>query len=424
VTDREENEPSRSWWDLLRGARTRLRELTGGSILDGTLARFLLPGEELPPIDVDKVLSGFTPTATNTAILGFLIASGAVTGSDTEGKFFEGVDRCVRQQAPASGPSVHTDPKLLLGLSAGLAFLKDSSGRKVWLEKQLASLKTQHDLLKSVMSAHCLTLLGNAEGWRTLEEALRRAELKHPADAPTVLWALHLEPTRFSDAVRSELDRLRRNALEMFPLGELEGLDVFGYAFTANVASHLLWASVWDLERTALGRLISILRQFPTAMALEPASPDDERDVQRIPWTMLAGIYPDLRDEQWLAQFGVYQPRSDLAIESLKAVVEAKYIKRASDFRKIQDELVADATTYTQKPERIDKVVALIYDATSSQHKYEQMRTDLKKVPSIAEVLIIAKVSPRYAVRGRKVNPVRANAPLEGDRPPTGLKMG
>jgi len=184
-------------------------------------------------------------------------------------------------------------------------------------------------------------------------------------------------------------------------------LDACTGILVALVASRLLQASVWELEKTSLGRLVAILRRFPTAMAREAESPRDEYDVQRILWTMLAGIYPDLRDEQWLAQFGVYQPRADLGIETMKTIIEAKFIHNVSDFRNVQEGLVSDGTTYTQKPERFDKVIAVVYDDTSSQHRYDELREALKRAKGIIEVIIIPKVTPRPTMRRKSRRPLK-----------------
>ena len=400
-------EPDRSWRDLLSGARGRLRELASGSVLDCALARFFLKVEDFPSLDVDTMLSTFSPTATKTASLGFVIATRATTAGDAEKKFLEGLDQCARQMPPLSGPSVHTDPKLLTGLAAGAAAVNCTGKRREWLETQLAQLTKQPVLTKAIVGAYGLTLLGMPDGYLALEEELRKVQLNSPAEAPAVLWALRLDPTRFSGTNRNELTKAQSNALKLFPLVELEYLDVFGCAFVALTASDLLQASVCDLEKTAIGRLTEILERFPVAMAREAKAPENEFDVQRILWTMLAGVYQDLRDEEWLARFGVYHPRADLAIESMKTIVEAKFIKAGSGFRKVQEELVSDATTYTARQERFDKIIAVVYDATSSQFKYDQMRSALEGVRGIARVIIF----PRSVPRPSKRSPVRTARP-------------
>src|SRR5947209_5494479 len=50
---------------------------------------------------------------------------------------------------------------------------------------------------------------------------------------------------------------------------------------------------------------------------------DDERDVQALLWTILAPIYgANLVDEQYLPSWGGVQPRCDLGILSLRAIIE------------------------------------------------------------------------------------------------------
>ena len=155
------------------------------------------------------------------------------------------------------------------------------------------------------------------------------------------------------------------------------------------VMARLLRNALGSLETTAISRLVTLLRRLPIAAKREPTPPADEYSVQRILWTMLAGNYVDLRDEQWLKEFGVYQPRADLAIESMKVVIEAKFIRKIADFRKVQNELIVDAKTYTQDLKRFDKVISVVYDDSSSIHEHEKFCAALKSVEHMIDVVIL-----------------------------------
>jgi len=401
-----EDEPGRSWWELLNSLGARLNQLTSESCLDWALARFLLRENldepvgvfEFSPFDKGGFLSSFTPTATNTAALGFLLGITEIPALDVKAKLLQGINRCRRQSRPSMGPSVHSEPRLLVGLAAGLKTIGDESDLTVWLREQLNCLD-KRDVEKAVMGCYGRLLSADKDVWKDLETTLVTAQPVDPKEAALVLWALNLDPSKFSDAHRNELDKIRQQSLQALPFLPVECLDSLGCVIALWVVSHLLRGSIMDLERTAAGRLIEILGRLPVALAKERQEPRDEYDIQRVLWTMLAGVYPDLRDEQWLEQFGVFQPRADLAIESLKTIVEAKFIRRANAFHKIQEELISDAASYTKKPERFDRVVAIVYDATSSQHKYEQLREALERVPGVSKILVFSKVTPRPTKR-------------------------
>jgi hypothetical protein len=75
---------------------------------------------------------------------------------------------------------------------------------------------------------------------------------------------------------------------------------------------------------------------------------DDERDVQALLWTALAPIYgADLVDEQHLPGWGGVQPRFDLGILSLRAIIEVKVLRSPADFRAVEEGIAADAGLQT-----------------------------------------------------------------------------
>jgi hypothetical protein len=55
---------------------------------------------------------------------------------------------------------------------------------------------------------------------------------------------------------------------------------------------------------------------------------DHEYHVQNMLWFLLAPIFPDLDDEQYLTKIGQKNPRADLYLPSMKLIVEAKFLRR------------------------------------------------------------------------------------------------
>jgi hypothetical protein len=61
---------------------------------------------------------------------------------------------------------------------------------------------------------------------------------------------------------------------------------------------------------------------------------------------MLAPIFPDLDDEQYLTKIGHKNPRADLHIPSMKLIVEAKFLRAGDKMQKSIDEISSDASLY------------------------------------------------------------------------------
>src|ERR1700730_1773369 len=53
----------------------------------------------------------------------------------------------------------------------------------------------------------------------------------------------------------------------------------------------------------------------------------NEYQVQDMLWAILAPIFPDVDDEEWLKSLGQHRPRTDLAIPSLELIVEGKFLR-------------------------------------------------------------------------------------------------
>ena len=71
---------------------------------------------------------------------------------------------------------------------------------------------------------------------------------------------------------------------------------------------------------------------------------DDEADVQALLWTILAPAYgPDLVDETYLPHTGQVQPRADLAILSLRLIIEVKFLRTPADFRAVEEQVAGTA---------------------------------------------------------------------------------
>ena len=123
---------------------------------------------------------------------------------------------------------------------------------------------------------------------------------------------------------------------------------------------------------------------------------DDEADVQALLWTILAPAYgPDLVDETYLPHTGQVQPRADLAILSLRLIIEVKFLRTPADFRAVEEQVAGDSGLYFREPGRFDRMVVFVYDDCDrpQPERYAGLVTALKRRERIAEVVIIRRPS-------------------------------
>jgi hypothetical protein len=123
---------------------------------------------------------------------------------------------------------------------------------------------------------------------------------------------------------------------------------------------------------------------------------DDEADVQALLWTILAPAYgPDLVDETYLPHTGQVQPRADLAILSLRLIIEVKIVRTPADFRAVEEQVAGDSGLYFHEPGRFDRMVVFVYDDCDrpQPERYAGLVTALKRRERVADVVIIRRPS-------------------------------
>jgi REase_DpnII-MboI len=120
---------------------------------------------------------------------------------------------------------------------------------------------------------------------------------------------------------------------------------------------------------------------------------DHEYHVQNLLWALLAPIFPDLDDEQYLAKIGQKNPRADLYIPSMKLIVEAKFLRAGDRMQKIIDEISSDASLYTAMGNDCAGVIPFIWDDSARSHEHDYLRQGLKKLAGIIDAVVVSRPS-------------------------------
>lgn len=121
---------------------------------------------------------------------------------------------------------------------------------------------------------------------------------------------------------------------------------------------------------------------------------DNEYHVQNLLWAMLAPIFPDLDDEQYLAKIGQKSPRADLHIPSMKIIIEAKFLRPGDSMQKVIDEISSDTGLYNAMGNDCAGIIPVIWDDSARSHEHDYLRQGLKKLPTIIDAIIVPR--PRW----------------------------
>jgi hypothetical protein len=144
-------------------------------------------------------------------------------------------------------------------------------------------------------------------------------------------------------------DQLKRHA-EQFVLGQLEPTSML--ALVAGQKHQILSWRRFAEE-------ITHVLQEALPMACHSHKPENETHLQEICDGILRGHDLKLRREYPFMVWSSALTKPDWSIDKLNLVVEAKYIRTASDIRKATEELAADVTKYSDNDRY---ALYLVYD--------------------------------------------------------------
>jgi hypothetical protein len=120
---------------------------------------------------------------------------------------------------------------------------------------------------------------------------------------------------------------------------------------------------------------------------------DNEYHVQNLLWAILAPIFPDLDDEQYLTKIGQKNPRADFYIPSMKIIVEAKFLRVGDRVQKIIDEISSDASLYGALGNDCAGIIPFIWDDSARSQEHDYLKQGLKKLSGVLGTIIVSRPS-------------------------------
>lgn len=127
---------------------------------------------------------------------------------------------------------------------------------------------------------------------------------------------------------------------------------------------------------------------------------DNEYHVQDMLWAVLAPMFPDLDDEEWLKSLGQHHPRADLAIPSLELIIEVKFARKdGKSFSDLIQEVAADASTYLTHGSGYTTLIAFIWDDAARTEEHSELRQGLMRIRGMVDAIVV----PRPARMDRSI---------------------
>ena len=118
-----------------------------------------------------------------------------------------------------------------------------------------------------------------------------------------------------------------------------------------------------------------------------------EREVQDILWLILRPVFDDLVDEETLPKLGHSTYRADFGIPSLGILIEVKYVRKSSDFKEVEKQVLEDSVAYLNGVTAYKEIVVFIYDDSASVQEHDTTATALRSIDGISDVIIVSRPS-------------------------------
>jgi hypothetical protein len=343
------------------------------------------------------------------AVMGFACArrawSSSAIGDHIAGRFQEGVAWMRGRKFFGAGQTLgfEADGIALIGTAAGIRALADAPAydtNRQWLVPVIAQSlqRLSSDTWDHALVRAAALLLDHGE-----------AEIGAPAPSPNDLAPDMGAALASIGLVSLSLENERAARIAIVTPSYRE---VFGERAAAQAAG-LRWllrrAATALPSRATVRDVIQLLEGLPHALKRWPwekkprtgrvnATPQrwdvqNEYHVQSILWALLAPIFPDLEDEENLQSIGQAHPRADLAIPSLRLIIEAKFMRGGtqSDLTGIIGEISADTGLYLSGGSPFSQIIAVVWDDSRSNDHHAELRTGLLKLPGVRGAIVVSR---------------------------------
>lgn len=122
---------------------------------------------------------------------------------------------------------------------------------------------------------------------------------------------------------------------------------------------------------------------------------ENEYHVQNLLWAILAPVFPDLKNEEYLPPIGHKHPRVDLCIPSLRTIIEVKFMRSSgnSACSKLIDQIANDASLYLSETPDYDNIICFVWDDCSQTEQYDMLKSGLETLNGVSAAVILPRPS-------------------------------
>jgi hypothetical protein len=122
---------------------------------------------------------------------------------------------------------------------------------------------------------------------------------------------------------------------------------------------------------------------------------ENEYHVQNLLWAVLAPVFPNLEDEEYLPSIGHKKPRADLGIPSLRTIIEVKFLRGRGQraLAEITEEIAADASLYLSRTADYDNIMAFVWDDAAQTEQHHELRQGIETIKGVTAAVILPRPS-------------------------------
>lgn len=395
----------------LRALRRRISSANSPGNLEGLFAYCVMAGRPFPDLTWD--VSPLAPTwldaheerfghAPTLAALGYGMSRFRPCADGRLGAVLRQGLTLLQRRDPFPGDRmtfIHALPALY-GIALGAKLLQDESPElSTWLLEALHDRRLHPvDRFQELMHGHIRAFLG--------DDPVVLANMEKPADASELALAFWMAQQGTGTFVPPDVElqtlqrRLMRGALDV----DESDLSIPRAALFHFALDQILETSI---DQLVLGpsHVGQVLRRFEAAMRRwrwdDPAQVQDpiqwkivsEREVQDILWLILRSVFDEIVDEETLPRVGHSTYRADFGLPRMGVLIEVKYARSKTDFKKVEKEVMEDSTAYLRGDGSYKEIIVFIYDASASVQEHDMTVDALLGLESISDVIIVSRPS-------------------------------
>jgi hypothetical protein len=319
--------------------------------------------------------------------------------SEVRERFLAGIDWMQGRKffVPNRPLSFEADPAAILCFAIGIAALSEGETKTKasrWLNELIAVAKKQEQLgdwERSLITCAAILL----DGYRDNAASEIAADMRLALEARGVL---SVSDSRQKEAIELIFtERLE----EISPERAVARLSAVRWLFRSIPRALPARATTSDVLEI-LNAVSHALKRWPWERAPKTSGVgalaqrwdvQNEYHVQSLLWALLAPIFPDLEDEEYLKSLGYKHPRADLAIPSMRLIIEVKFLREStqSALSDITEQIAADSGLYLTSNSVFSELLVFVWDNTRSTEHHSELKGGLLQIAGVKGAAIVAR---------------------------------